>query len=105
MTNATSIRLMFAVAATAAALTLGRASLFAQLPPPAPPPGDSTNNPPHADAGPNQKLGMYPGRFVTIKLDGTKSYDPDFDVITYEWKNNSTGLIISTSATASDQAT
>jgi len=102
MTNKICIRLVFALAI--AALDLGRGSLFAQQPP-APPPGDGTNHPPHADAGPDRKLGMYPGRFVTITLDGTKSYDPDFDVITYVWKNDSTGLIIGSGPTASDQAT
>jgi len=97
MTNKICIRLVFALAI--AALDLGRGSLFAQQPP-APPPGDGTNHPPHADAGPGRKLGMYPGGFVTITLDGTKSYDPDFDVITYVWKNDSTGLIIGSGPTA-----
>ncbi len=35
------------------------------------------NHPPHADAGANQKVGLYPGRIVSVTLDGSKSYDAD----------------------------
>lgn len=39
------------------------------------------NDAPHADAGPDQ-LGVSAG---TITLDGSASYDPDGDAITYQW--------------------
>ena len=40
-----------------------------------------SNHPPVADAGPNQTtMGHY------IQLDGSKSYDPDGDPITFSWR-------------------
>lgn len=65
---------------------------------PAPPPGSNANNPPRADAGPNQKIGVHPNVLAVPTLDGTKSFDPDFDVITYKWKDSS-GMVIGTGPT------
>src|SRR5712691_4927156 len=102
MRNTSSVRFVLVIAVTLAALSAGRSDLVAQQP--APSPGGTGNQPPHADAGPNQKIGMYPGRFVMITLDGSKSYDPDFDVITYVWRNNSTGAVFSSDKITTDRA-
>src|SRR6202011_3635070 len=44
------------------------------------------NDPPVADAGPNQ-IGVAAG---TIQLDGSASYDPDGDPITFQWTQQGT---------------
>src|SRR6266850_2132869 len=50
------------------------------------PPGG--NNPPHADAGPNQRIGaQYPALGVHVTLDGRASFDPDFDFLTFSWSD------------------
>lgn len=56
------------------------------------------NNPPRAIIGPNQKIGVHPNVLAVPTLDGTKSFDPDFDVITYKWKDSS-GMVIGTGPT------
>ena len=43
---------------------------------------DSFNNPPVADAGPDQAFSTAP---VTIQLNSSQSYDPDGDPLTYLW--------------------
>jgi hypothetical protein len=58
------------------------------------------NNPPHVDAGPNQKIGVQGNTQVGVMLDGSNSFDPDFDVLTYAWKNIA-GQVIGTSPTVS----
>jgi hypothetical protein len=47
------------------------------------------NDPPVADAGPNQ-IGVAAG---TIQLDGSASYDPDGDPITFQWSQQGTPLV------------
>src|ERR1041384_6043869 len=66
----------------AAVVAVSTVALFAQAP--APPPGG--HHPPHADPGPNQRVGIHTGDHVSITLDGSKSSDPDpDDILTYVW--------------------
>jgi hypothetical protein len=62
------------------------------------------NSPPVADAGPNQSL---PGA-ATVTLDGSRSYDPDGDPITFLWEKEAgpaVNLANPTSATTTFAAT
>jgi len=54
------------------------------------------NSPPVADAGPNQ-IGVPAG---TITLDGSGSYDPDGDALTYSWQQTSGPTVSLSGATA-----
>ncbi len=56
------------------------------------------NNPPKAIPGPNQKIGVHPNVLAVPTLDGSQSNDPDFDVITYQWKDQG-GNVIGTGPT------
>ena len=44
------------------------------------------NEPPVADAGPDQVVSDINGDGVEITLDGSGSYDPDGNIISYEWR-------------------
>jgi K319L-like, PKD domain/Bacterial Ig domain len=57
--------------------------------------GSGGNNPPRAIVGPNQTIGVHPNTTVEVTLDGSQSYDPDSDPITYEWKD-SAGTVVGT---------
>ncbi len=52
-----------------------------------PPPGQPGNRPPVADAG--EDIVAAPGDTVTF--DGTGSYDPDGEIVSYAWSNGLTG--------------
>lgn len=58
-----------------------------------------SNQPPVADAGPDQTV-FLPGSSIWVSLDGSNSYDPDGDSITYKWslleKPIGSGSILST---------
>jgi K319L-like, PKD domain len=56
------------------------------------------NNPPRAVIGPSQKIGVHPNVSAMPTLDGSQSYDPDGDRITYQWKD-SRGFVIGTGKT------
>ncbi|MHC4661938.1 MAG: FG-GAP repeat domain-containing protein [Planctomycetota bacterium] len=43
------------------------------------------NNPPVADAGPDQIINLTEGALASVMLDGSGSYDPDGDALTYLW--------------------
>jgi len=58
------------------------------------------NSAPIADAGPDQ-IGVQPGR---ITLDGSASYDPDGDPLTYQWQQE-TGPAVSLSGATAAKAT
>jgi len=55
--------------------------------------GNGGNNPPHAIIKPVPKIGKHHDALAVPTLDGTQSFDPDFDFITYQWKDSS-GMII-----------
>jgi hypothetical protein len=56
------------------------------------------NNPPHAIIVPTPKIGVHPNVLAVPTLDGSQSFDPDFDFITFQWKDSS-GMIIGTGPT------
>ncbi|MBV9820677.1 MAG: hypothetical protein JO144_00415, partial [Actinobacteria bacterium] len=47
--------------------------------------GNRPEHPPVADAGPDQQVDQTSDAGATVTLDGTGSYDPDGDPITYNW--------------------
>jgi len=59
----------------------------------------AVNNPPVADAGPDQTMGR-PGDLIT--LDGTGSSDPDGDSLTYQWVQVSGPTVTLSDATAAN---
>ncbi len=65
--------------------------------------GSASNNPPIADAGPDQSKPEHDGvipTFTEITLDGTGSSDPDGDTITYLWTQTSGTIVPLSDATA-----
>jgi hypothetical protein len=46
---------------------------------------ESANNPPYADAGPDQTLEQTSRTGAEVTLDGLGSYDPDGDSLNYDW--------------------
>jgi hypothetical protein len=51
---------------------------------------DGCNQPPQADAGPDQTVDLGAGSTVPVTLDGSASSDPDSDVLSYAWVEGST---------------
>ncbi len=49
------------------------------------------NNPPVANAGPDQTITAGPSNTVSVTLDGSASSDPDEDSFSYSWSNGATG--------------
>lgn len=59
-------------------------------------PCEPSNNPPIADAGPDQTVECA-GDSTTVALDGSGSSDPDEDSLTYSWNLNGTEIATGTS--------
>ena len=54
---------------------------------------DNTNDPPIADAGPDQTVTDLNGdNYESVDLDGSNSYDPDGSITAYEWTEGATVL-------------
>ena len=54
---------------------------------------DDVNEPPTADAGPDQTVECTSTDGSTVTLDGSGSGDPDGDALTYTWKDSNGGTI------------
>ena len=67
----------------------------------APPP---TNNPPVANAGPDQNLRPSQGT-ATFTLNGSGSSDPDGDALTYQWEQTSPAPVVPLGTSATVQVT
>jgi len=51
------------------------------------------NHPPVADAGPDQNIQATSQNDVSVQLDGSKSSDPDNDLLTFSWTDQSNNVI------------
>ena len=60
--------------------------------------GAGANNPPRVIIGPNQTIGVHPNVPAVFTLDGSQSFDPDGDPITYQWKNQD-GVVVGSNST------
>ncbi len=56
------------------------------------------NHPPRAIIKPTPKIGVHPDVLAVPTLDGSQSFSPDFDFITFQWKDSS-GMVIGTGST------
>jgi hypothetical protein len=62
--------------------------------------GNGGNNPPRAIIVPTPKIGVHPYALAVPTLDGSGSFDPDGDPITYKWQDPANNnMIIGTGAT------
>jgi hypothetical protein len=61
--------------------------------------GARSNQPPVADAGPDQTIEATGANDTSVMLDGSASSDPDGDTLTYEWRDGA-GHVVATTATA-----